>query len=358
MKLKEKDFEIISQLIANSANIAKMYGIFLNGYMPKTIVNVIRELINKEKKLIKSLELTSAKFEAIKKYFAKNNGIFIKDNMPVLAMSHIDMDNYPYYRIIKRCRYNLMTIDSRVITIDSVRREIMDLETGLVYNSINRAALAIEDKSISLELKQKALFSLLDSPSVELQVLDNDLESINYVTNAIRMVVNYLVDKQAELISKVFEGEVIFEDKSIIDIVDSDEEDAKEIIEKRYADKRGLILLVDADTYDIRYDEVIGDRFDEAFERTYKTLEKEIRMNPNYLTDVNFHIILSYLKVLAAILPLGKRKIMYDSVQEHMESANVFEKYKSLYEDAINDIENNMLREIQTVSIKVNHNKR
>ena len=355
MKLSKADLDIINELIVNSKKIEDCYKLMAEGFYKETLCLIIKSLIAKEDKLIEKLELSKTKYEEIRSKLLRKYDIQDKTNMPVIACKDLNIDTYPYFRIIRKCSHRVMDADTLTVTLDDVRREYRDLETGLIYNALINTHNRALDENVKASIMEKAYFVLMDSPSTEIRLLNNLLEPTLYVVNAIRMVINCIVDKQAETISRMFAGEVVFETKENIDLVEGEDKDKKAEIEKKYAHKKGLVLLVDRETYDIRYEEVIGDRFDETFERTYKLLEKEITSIKDGYPNIMFYIALTYLKVVLSILPSERRQNAYETIEKRLIKQGVYDKYKSLYKDSVNDIESNIIEQIYTVTLNLRH---
>lgn len=197
MAIETRDIETLNGLYEVEKRIQDEYArLETGGYSKETMI----ELLEQEETLLSTVVLSKIKLYQIEDSIKEKIGAYMTTDLPLGISPFMTDKTYPYIRLVSRLRYKLKKESTELQ--DFIVPNQIDLEIGIFYNSL----LADNElyTNLGTSLRQYAKRILIDSPSIEKRVVENDMKALSVVDD----VLPFQVDLWGAYHSKVSGGVV------------------------------------------------------------------------------------------------------------------------------------------------------
>ena len=318
MKLTKLEKEIIKALVTIDDEIYDIYKNMSEFGENKESINTLKDLFEKEDMLYKRLNLNNEKIRAISNYICYLEGFEYNKDMPGIFSDNFNKYNYPFYRITKRIRYELIgEFTSIVLNVDSIRKELLDTEVMQSFNSTIRYMNDKHDKKVKLW----SYLLLIESPSTEKFLLDNDFEYQEHIMNSAYLKATLTADRQADVMSKI----------------------------------KNVNYYIEEDKYAEAYAKLVASRVNEILNGILYTIVIFTKFCGGKCDDDLYEFMLIYLKSLVSLCSTYTRLDLYKKLQSKLDESTDKDKIvlEKMLNEAIKDIERDYVPTINNVSIKL-----
>lgn len=323
MKITKRDRELIKELEVIGTNIYDIFTYISSEGTSDELQELLMMFLEREKQVYLDLELTNEKCRLLSDYINYEYCLGTTKEIPTLLNTGINIQNYPFYRIYAKCNYSLMEeyISLNAGDLDNVRREITDMEVTLIYNLLLKKSDKHKDNMEAIKLKLMAYLCLVDSPSVEKYFVEQGLTGTEYITSEYKDAVDQILEREKTVASVAHK--------------------------KQY--------YIDYENRNNVYSDITIKRLNEIISSLLYYIGIVVRFfDKSYLKDSSFIFHLSYLEVSLSMCNEKIRKDIYKTLNDQIEECDDIEiklKYKKLLNDAIGEIETELVPRIVRVSI-------
>ncbi len=323
MAISNLENSILKSLIKLEKRISTLYrAIEKDDANRENYIQALLSLISKENELLLSIDLNANKLETIESELIYRMGCRINTVLPLGITQYINDQNYPYYRLVARLRYTYSKqVDSLKKILDPY---LLDNELTLFHRILTTEA---EKDSVNPQHKNRLIecsrYLLMNSPTVECEVLRRDLSPVEYVDDCIEFHTTLLY---WAAVQKLKDAKHLLEEKELKEYSASEHILNNERSTQLYRTPRFLI----------EYAELL---------ELLKTLIKN-----NAENTPEFTILIGYLKTQLALLDRGPRQTMYEALLSHELSCN-HPWLKNLFQSSFKDIEENLVSHIRKISL-------
>lgn len=178
MVLNKKTDSLLKMLVKIEKKIFEKYNLIFQDNFDQTVLRDILSLVKQESKIINCI-ISTEKSERIEEYLKQRYLLDLDSNLMIGFSQFISRENYPYYRIVARCRY----FQSKSNKMESNYHLYMDQEVSMIYRLlINNDP---DDSNLKEKLDHYAYIFLINSEAVEGAILHNDLEPLDEICDLI-----------------------------------------------------------------------------------------------------------------------------------------------------------------------------
>ena len=174
MTISAKNRETLECLFTVEKSIQAEYNCALNGAFSRERMN---KLLESEDSLLQSLDLTPELFKEVADSIKAEVGATIDDDLPLAKSTYMTEKTYPYLRLYARLRRTCIENGKGLImrSLENLR----DLEIGMFYRCLIKDSEA--NPKMRKDLVRYAFWSLIDSPRIERETVDNGLYPTEYL---------------------------------------------------------------------------------------------------------------------------------------------------------------------------------
>lgn len=210
MKISKKDAETLKNLFYIGESLLAEYKIFeSSGELSK---DRVLNLLDMEDYLLDSIDLTKDSYMAIKVGIVEKIGGFVQMSLPNALSPYMTEKTYPYIRVLSRLQLKHLSKDQS--NVYSMCKSVFnDLEIGLFYGKLYDYIKTSEDSDN--KFSKLITMILIDSPLVERQIVENDMQPLEYVDDAIDLQIDLWNAKY----SKETFGKLCVASKSTYDVI-------------------------------------------------------------------------------------------------------------------------------------------
>ncbi len=194
MAISVKNRETLECLFTVEKSIQTEYNCALNGAFSSERMN---RFLESEDSLLQSLDVTQELFKEVADFIKAEIGATIDDDLPLVMSTYMTEKTYPHLRLYARLRRTY--IENGKSLIGRSLETLRDLEIGMFYRCLIKDSEA--NPKMRKDLVKYAYLSLIDSPRIERETVDNGLNPTEYLDDyfgfmfdfsAIYMVKSYI----------------------------------------------------------------------------------------------------------------------------------------------------------------------
>lgn len=288
-------------------------------------VEALLTLFKREERLLSMISLTDEKLKTIEKCFENKLNVSFATSLPFGLTQLIDSVNYPYYRTIAKLRY--AHAKNSTDTQNMMDPYLLDNEICLLYRTlISRSQKTNLNSGHRRAYREFAYLSLMNSPSIEENVIQNGMNPSEYVDDCIEFHTSLICWNYMQ---KLKNSKTYLDDKTLQEYTD---------VRNLLDNKRSLNF------YRIP-------RFNKRFQEIIQVL-CQFGSTEDNIRSPYFEAMVIYLKCITAFLDRKSREEAYTSILSYEKiRLSKYPWLKNFIKENAEDIEKNMVSQIRKVSL-------